>query len=97
MNLARFDSKLQQRGKLQRTGMSQKFAWSWIGLAFMLLLSWLIFHYILRPEWLRLLPSFFSELHVFLLEAASTITLAFSSEIILVAPPEELQEFQPSR
>lgn len=74
--LARFDSKLPQRGKLQRTHTGRNFAWSWIGLAIVLLVLWLSFHYILHPAWLNQLPSFFTELLV-LIEAASIITLCF--------------------
>lgn len=74
--LARFDSKLPQRGKLQRTNTGRNFAWSWIVLAFALLVLWLSFHYILHPDWLNQLPSFFTELLV-LIEAASIITLSF--------------------
>jgi len=78
--LAHFESKLQQRGKLKRTGLGQQIVWAWIGLAFALLLLWLTFHYIVRPNWMSWLPSFFSELLV-LIEAASMMTLAFVASL----------------
>lgn len=80
--LARFDSQIHQRGSLRRSGAPPNRLWLLTGLMAVLLISWLVYRYILQPAWLGSLPALISELF-FLIEAASVITLAVLTALIL--------------
>ena len=92
--LVRFESKIQQRGKLQHAS-EQKIVWAWLSLAFALLLLWLTYHYLVRPPWIRLLPTFVSEL-LQLMEIATAITLLIITALFWWRQHRQKQDFSAS-
>lgn len=72
--MVHFESKAQGRGTLKLAGQWFLGGRFWFGLALAALLTWLIFHYLIHPNWITVLPQFLSEL-IFLLEMASLLTL----------------------
>ena len=79
--LARFDSRINQRGTFHRSGSPANRLWLLTGLMALLLASWLAYRYLLQPAWFDRIPTVLSEL-LFLLEAASLITLVILSALI---------------
>ncbi len=79
--LARFDSEFKQRGTLQGASVSRSTVNLLSGLMAVLLLGWLVYRYIVQPDWLEFLPTFLSEL-LFLLEMAAMITLGVLAAVI---------------
>ena len=80
--LARFDSRINQRGNLQRSEAPRNNLWLLTGLLAISLVTWLVYRYLLQPAWIGRLPAVVSELF-FLIEAASAITLGFLATLIL--------------
>jgi restriction system protein len=79
--LARFDSQIHQRGNLRQSDAPRNNLWLLTGLMAVLLISWLVYRYLLQPAWIGRLPSILSEL-LFLIEAASVITLGILTVFI---------------
>jgi restriction system protein len=72
--LARFDSQFHQRSKLNRTVTKPDILWTVAAIVALLLFLWLVYHYLLQPNWISRLPSFVTEMF-FLFEVASGLTL----------------------
>jgi restriction system protein len=80
--LVRFDSQIKQKGNLQPSGVLGGRLGFLTGLMAFMLISWLVYRYITQPAWLQQLPAILTEL-LFLIEAASAITLAILVGVIL--------------
>lgn len=72
--LVRFDSRFHQRSKIKPSAPRPDVLWMLIAIAAILLLFWLVYHYLVQPNWIARLPSLLDEL-LFLFEAASALTL----------------------
>ncbi len=72
--MVHFESKVQGRGRLKPDGALFLGGRFWFSLALSALLFWLLFHYVVRPEWIRNLPQLLSE-SILLMEMASVLTL----------------------
>lgn len=74
--LARFDSRINQRGNLSRSDAPRNGLLLLTSTMAAFLIAWLAYRYLLQPAWIGRLPVIFAEFF-FLIEAASIITLAF--------------------
>lgn len=72
--LVRFDSRFHQRSKIKPSAPRPDVLWMLSAIATILLLFWLVYHYLVQPNWIARLPSLLGEL-IFLFEAASALTL----------------------
>ena len=79
--LVRFDSQIKPRGKLQRATALHSRLKFMTAAAALILLGWLFYRYALQPPWITRLPSIVGE-SLFLLEAASVVTLAVLGGLI---------------
>ncbi len=79
--LARFDSRIQQRGNLRHSDAPRNTLWLLTGLMALFLISWLVYRYLVQPAWIGRLPAILTEL-LFLIEAASVITLGILTALI---------------
>lgn len=79
--LARFDSQINPRGRLRRTGIPANRLRLFTGVVAIILVSWLVYRYLVQPAWFGRLPGIIAE-SLFIIEAASVITLAILTAII---------------
>ena len=79
--LARFDSRIQQRGNLRHSDAPRNTLWLLTGLMALFLISWLVYRYLVQPAWIGRLPAILTEF-LFLIEAASIITVGILAAVI---------------